>query len=164
MKEVWQKISAAIVDHLVNGKDLVLPELKEDHKGAFLALFDKKGDLIGEVKVLQDGLADLSETLRQLCKNAEEEKKRKECVAVHLCVIKGAIHIRNPLEWDASRDGVCFQWGNRYRGFLMPYEIALMGGDKIRIMDRLSSRMSLPSSLWKIPESMTFKIAVDWYR
>ena len=165
----WQDLQMVIRKSLLEKQDLVFdPPIIEDHKGAFLALIDPADEIICEVEHLQDGLSDVTETVKILCQEVVKKNLPKEEIeqcSINLCVVREAIYLKNPLEWDMDVDGVCFQWGNRFKGFYMPYEIARIGGDKIRILDRLCChKCKIISSAWRLPEGLIFKILTSWYR
>ena len=159
----WRKIQISIKKYFSNGNILALDSILESHKGAFLALFDKNGNLVQESKVLKDGLKNLHETINELCESINKEELNFS--SVQLCIIREVSYIKNPLDWEIEHDGVCFQWGNKFKAFYMPYEIVKINGDKVTVLDKLCChKCNCPSSLWKMPEGLVFKIIVDWHK
>jgi len=164
----WKKIQTQIKDSLINNREFKLETMEEPHKGAFLAVLTRKGELIAEVKKTQDGLTELNETISELVKEMMERNIEKEVIQdslIQLCVIKEVIFLKNPLDWKPESEGVCFQWGNRYKSFMMPYEASRIGGDKIRLLDRLCShKAGMPSSMWRLPCGICFRILIKHYK
>lgn len=155
----WKNLREAIKKFSTTGEQ-AFPAIEEAHKGCFLAFENDKNEIVFEKQHLQDGLDNLTETVISLC------PQNSNITDVHkpiLCVVKDVKYIRNPLDWDIKKDGIYMQWGNRYQGCFMPYKIKSMGGDKIRILDKLSCSISLPSSLWRIPEALIFSVINDIY-
>jgi len=152
---------------LMNNTPIELDEITENHQGAFLALFENSGKFLAESKKTEDKLTNLTETISFLVDEMKKQDISKEQIrngVFQLCVIRETHFLKNPLEWDIGTDGICFQWGNRYMGFFMPYEISRMGGDRVRILDRLCCyKCHVPSSLWRLPCGLVWKIVVDSY-
>ena len=55
----WQTIQTAIKNRLINGAEISLPPMTENHKGAFLACFHPSGILLGEGKKLSEHLEEV---------------------------------------------------------------------------------------------------------
>lgn len=76
-----------------------------------------------------------------------------------LTYVYDVIYLKNPLEWDENKDGVYFQWGQKYRGLFLPNQIKKIQGSKIDVLDRLlCHEIGLISNLWRMPEGLVFKI------
>jgi len=159
----WQKVQSAIK----SDSQFPVPEIEENHEGAFLALIEPSGEIITKIKALGKATS-LTETVKNLITQLKEKNiDNIKNLNINLCVIKEVNYLKNPMEWDMNKDGVCFQWGDRYIGFYMPYEVARIGGDKIRILDRLCSWKTEPAifgSAWRLPEGIVHSLKVDWYK
>ncbi|MFA6088632.1 MAG: hypothetical protein WC755_02095 [Candidatus Woesearchaeota archaeon] len=163
----WMKLQSAI--RLCNiSIDKSISQIEESHYGCFLALIDNEGKIVKEIKkILSEETKSISKTIDMIISDIKKEKLDISNLSINLCVIKDAVYLRNPMEWDMNKDGVCFQWGNNYIGFYMPYEVSRMGGDKVRILDKLCSLKTNPSifsSAWRLPEGLIYSIKVDWYK
>jgi len=166
----WQKTQITLRKNLLgSNEELKLPQ--EEHSGAFLTLINPNGKILCEVRYLQENLVEMTETIQMLFEKVKEKNLPEEDIKsanINYCVIKDAIFLKNPLEWNMNEDGVCFQWGNKYRSYYMPYEIALIGGDKVRILDRLCCHKceptGVPSSLWRLPEGQIWALKQKWYK
>ena len=165
----WKQVQITIRKKILNVDDSFV-ELTEEHCGGFLALINREGEILCEVSHLSEGLVDLSSTAETLCDKVVEQKLAMEEIKnsnVHLCVVRDAVYLKNPLEFDMSKDGVCFQWGDRYLAYYMPYEMARMNGDKVRTLDRLCCHKCEPaiiSSAWRLPEGRVSRLLLDWHR
>ena len=158
----WRKVQVFIKNYFLSKEEVFPDKMLESHKGAFLALFDDNGNIVQESSFLKDGLKNLHETIVELC---EKINKDIEFSSVQLCIVREVSYLKNPLDWDIDHDGVCFQWGNKFKAFYMPYEIAKINGDKVTVLDKLCShKCECPSSLWKMPEGLVWGLKVDWHK
>ena len=169
-KSDWKKLQVAIKKSLIDNEEINLHLVQEEHHGAFIALINSGGNLICEEQFTSPDLTDVVETVKLICEKIKARNIEKDvlqnCI-IQCCIIREAVFLKNPLEWNEETDGICFQWGNKYRAYYMPYEIARIKSDKVRIMDRLCSHKadpSLPSSLWRLPEGICHKIIVSWHK
>lgn len=162
----WKKLQQSIKISLESNDIVAIKPIEEKHYGGFLALLDYENNLIKEVKTIGES-NNIAKTVTFLISELKKEKIDTKNLNINLCIIKDSIYLKNPLDWDMSKDGVCFQWGNRYIGYYMPYEVSKFKADKVRILDRLCSWKTQPpviSSLWRVPEGMVYSIKVDWYK
>lgn len=128
----------------------------EPHKGVFIVWLNGR-DVVCEDGELQSESKNLTQTVINICKN------KKSTVDVNntllLYIVKDVILLKNKLDWELNKDGIYFQWGDRFKGMFLPHEMAKYPGDKIRMLDRLCShKLEIPSSLWRYPEGIVFSL------
>lgn len=146
-------------------------KLKIRHCGFYISLYDSGKDKIARVGFLQKNCTDVLEsafqTLDGLFGELEAKgfphKKLPTC-SYNFVAVWDVVFMENALAWDADVDGVYFNWGDRYKGLYLPYEIKRMSTTKVETLNRLCSwEIGLPSNLWRLPEGMTYKILCDSY-
>lgn len=136
-------------------------EISEEHKGAYITYLDGN-NVVYENGILKESSNLLSSTFKSLCENVGQIKENHKLV---FYVVKDVIYLKDKTDWDMSKDGVFFQWGNRFRGVLLPHETQSVSGNKIKMLDRLCShKIGVPSSLWAYPEALVYRIVMDTYK
>lgn len=159
----WSRMQSAIWSSILEGREFpILADIDETAKGVFLSFVSPKGDIV-EQKGDTGPALPLVETIGRLTSQLRSHSKLQG-THLHLTVVKDAVYLEKPLEWDATKDGVFFMWGDKYRGMLLPFEIARIKADKVRILDRLCSyKAGVPSSLWRLPEGTVWALKCDSY-
>lgn len=162
----WQKLQLDVKKYLISGEDFPPIEIFQEHKGAFLAFVDEKGNVAYEESCFNNE-KDVISTLKVLCNKLKEKNIPHETIkkhTLHLCLLKDSIYLKNKMDWEIGKDGLCFLWGDKLRGYYMPYETVRMNLDKIRILDKLCSHKCNTISLWRLPEGLVFRLNVEWYK
>lgn len=153
---------------LTNNQPLTPDELLAN-RGLFLGV-SKDGVLLfsdGEFKPRSN-----ISTLNHLVEKAWIELNKIKCevqtINVHVAVVADIVYMPDPLKWNPDTDGVYMQWGDQYRGSLMPYEIRLLNSGKQRpmqqedVLDRLCSwKMNIPAGIWRFPSGLCWKLLVE---
>ena len=78
--------------------------------------------------------------------------------------VHDVIYLQNPLDWDEDKNGIYFQWGQKYKGFYLPNQIKKINSEnkKIKVLDKLvCHEVGLISNLWRMPEGLVYKIVCD---
>lgn len=176
--EQWQKVSDYTRESLLRIADPSLPQtsvfpeaLSVKHRGFFLGLISPKGDDIAREGFLFDDTNDLRGSVdRAIIAFAAALESQKiamnaiQAGTLQLCLICEIVFIKEPLNWDDSKDGVYFSWGDRYKGLYLPYQIRRSDSTKIEIMEKLCSYQAhVPSNLWQYPCGMVYKLVAESY-
>jgi hypothetical protein len=87
--------------------------------------------------------------------------EKLQTLKMWLTIVYGITPLRNAMEWDINRDGIYFQWGDKYRAFYLPHE--MQGLRQQDALDRLCAwEAGVPSSLWQLPEGLVLKMTCDF--
>jgi hypothetical protein len=180
MAEIWQKIAEYTRSRLIGKMDPtylfaeqsgVRPESQINHKGFYVGIVDsKENDLIRE-GFLKDNQTNVLDSIDIIVKNIYNQLKAKgitkptiETSKFYYSLITECLYIKNPLQWDENSDGVCFQWGQKYKGLYLPYQIKKMPYTKIEIMHRLCSfECGVVSNLWQLETGLVFRLICNSY-
>lgn len=142
------------------------PDEPLSNRGMFLGI--SKDDVLlfsdGEFKPRSD-----ISTLNSLVEKAWTELNKIKCdvktANIHVAVVEDIVYMPDPLKWNPELDGVYMQWGDQYRGSLMPYEIKLLNVGRQRpmqkedVLDRLASwKISIPAGTWRLPSCLCWRI------
>lgn len=136
------------------------------HKGFFIGVFGPSGEEIARVGFLKDGLTNVSESSYIVTKDLFNELKSKNFFVedvkkstFHFVIVQDCIYLPDPMLWNENKDGIYFMWGQKYRGFYLPYQVRQMNMSKIDVMDRLCAyECKVPSSLWRLAEGLCWKL------
>lgn len=139
------------------------------HDGFYIGITNKEGDNTGRVGFFRKNQTNLMNSvdcvIQELVFFVKEKiatDKEFNNSTLFFYLIKKCIIIKNPMEWDTTKDGIHFQFGNRYKGFYLPYQIR--GFSQKESMDRLCSlECGVPSNFWRMPEGLITKIECDQY-
>lgn len=139
------------------------------HKGLYIGLVNSKDKEICRAGFMKDGLKNIINSIEiavaeaaGLLKSNNILRPEIETSTIFITIIKDCTYISHPLEWDDSTDGVCFQWGQKYKGVYVPYQIKKISESKINIMERLCSmEAGVPSNLWKLPEGLVYRLVCE---
>jgi len=177
--EQWTKIDQLIRQAMVSGASADLASLittnmkflgeKNDlkHVGLYCGLFDEKYDQIVSEGFLEDGQEDLASSLARVLRLVRETIKRTRVKQYRLMKSKIFLSIilncelltDDLLDWNASRDAVCIQWGDKYSGMFLPYQMALLSGSKEDILDKLCCwHANIPAGIWKYPQCRVWRL------
>ncbi len=143
-----------------------------DHKGFYIGIVDSGNKELIREGFLQDAQSNVLASVDVNLTNIYNSLNAKgvtpptiETATLFFSMIDDCIYIKNPLEWDEGTDGICFQWGQRYKGLYLPYQINRSSATKYEIMDRLCSlQAGVASNLWRQPEGLIFRLIVDSYQ
>lgn len=146
-------------------------KLEVSHKGFYLTVFDSSKEQIIRVGFLEDKLSNVMDSACKVVEAAYTELKAKNVPlqklltsSFNFTAIWDVVFINNGIAWNENEDGVCFSWGDRYKGMYLPIEIQQMIVPKTEIMNRLCSySCGVPSNLWRLPESLVHRLICDSY-
>lgn len=175
-KNLWTKITGHIrqsVWALFNNQGTIKSEelksvLQLNHVGFFISLessTNSRPDRIGFLRKGQnDAYESMVNTIKQLygflCQNGKTENQFA-ISRLWTTIIYDVVPIRNPLEWEPGVDGVYLQFGDKYRGFYLPYETENL--KRQDVLDRLATwELNIPSDVWKLPEGIVFRIVSEY--
>lgn len=137
------------------------------HKGVYLSgVFENQNHRIGFMNETTGSLHEsfdltLSMMYEYMISNKMSDTNLK-LFKLHITVISDVIYIQDPIAWDDKKDGIYFQWGQKYKAFYLPYEIYTMNMDKVQILNYLCSTVAkVPANLWRMPEGLVFKITCE---
>jgi hypothetical protein len=148
-----------------NNENVLFPVDNYICKGLFFSVIDTDGSEAAREGLMSDELdvkiltQDISLKLSAKLKLIGYSYNKLQLSNFCLTFVNDVVYLKNPLEWDENKDGVYFQWGQKYRGFFLPNQIKKLQGSKIDILDRLlCHEIGLISNLWRMPEGLVFKI------
>lgn len=141
--------------------DFVLP-----HKGFYIGLVDSSDADLARAGFMKDEQENLAQSaakavndLSNILKLKAVSRNQFNTSKMFCVVIEDCIYIEDPLSWDQDRNGILFQWGQRYKGFYLPYQINRMKIHKVEILDRVCAlECSLISNLWRVPEGLCYRL------
>lgn len=146
-------------------------QMEIEHKGFYAGVVDSSENELIREGFLKDGQTNVLASLDVVLTNIHSALKVQgvtrptiETSTLYFSLVKECLYIKNPLQWDESVDGICFQWGQRYKSLYLPYQINRSSSTKFEIMDRLCSwEAGVPSNLWRMPEGLCWRLICDSY-
>lgn len=141
------------------------------HHGIYIGVVNVHGDSVCRLGSMDGDHNNLIESVKNIRKLLLDFVKEHKWTAnmfltssLHYCVVLSSSFIDNPLNWNEQEDGIYFQWGDKYRGFYLPYEVQRMNVSKIEVLNRLCTwEAKVPANLWRLPEGLCFKLVCDSY-
>jgi len=159
------------IDNLYDSSQLVIEDKNLAtfsnmiHKGFYIGMVDAKDEDIVKKGLLQENLTNIvssadtaSQMVYDYLKLQNIPRSKFQTSTIYITIVIDVQYIANPMSWDETKDGVYFMWGQDFKGFYLPYEIQRMNLSKIEVLDILLSSNKMPSSLWKIPESLIYRL------
>ena len=179
-EDIWVRLANLLKSRLLSKYDpgTLSPDdgelgskLEFHHHGFYISVYDSSKNKMARTGFLQEGCTNILHSAIQALDGLHSELKSKGVPSKKLLTssynfvaVWDLIFIENPLLWDENLDGVYLNWGDRYKGMYLPYEISQMSVTKPETMNRLCSwEIGIPSNLWRLPEGMTYKILCDSY-
>lgn len=180
-QNLWNRISNYVRSKLSNLLDpsFLFSEdaaLRKDsdikHKGFYVGVVDSSDSDVMREGFLQHDLTNLLDSCDIVIKNMAfrlknnlSSKLQIETSMFYFTVIDEIIYLKNPLQWNESADGIFFQWGQMYKGVLLPYQIVRMQCKKTEIMNRMCSYdAGIISSAWRLPEGMVYRLVCKSFK
>lgn len=169
---IWHWISGYI-RHKISVHSHTEPELKDQlnilHKGFFVGLLGPDGKRIyrkGFMNGTKNNILDSADAIIPLVvddiKHGNLSQEDLDKYPLMLTVVLDMKRLKNSLEWDPNRDGVYFQWGDKYEGLYLPFEIKAMNVSQNETMDRLCSwEVGVPATFWRLAEGLTWQIVCE---
>lgn len=136
------------------------------HKGFYIGVIDAQGNEILREGFLESQAKNILYSADNVVAVAFPQLQIKslnishfKTSLVHICVIHEVTYIPNPMNWDENEDGLFFQWGQKYKGFYLPYQIKRLNTHKIGVLDRLCGwECRLSSNLWRSESGLCWKL------
>ena len=177
---VWTRLASLLKARLLAKYDpgILSPDasgleskLEIQHQGCYISVYDSKNDKMARACFLTQGCQNILESTMQVLNALHTEleakgvsHKKLSSSSYNFAVVWDLFFIENSLAWDANTDGIYLNWGDKYKGLYLPYEIRKMSVTKAEVLNRLCSwELGIPSNLWRLPEGMTYKISCDSY-
>lgn len=176
---VWSRLASSLKSQLLMKYDSgVLPsdisdlnsKLAIQHQGCYISIYDSQKIKIARSGFLRQGenvldsLMQVTDALHAELEAKGISHKKIPSSSFNFAVVWDLLFIENSLAWDANTDGVYLNWGEKYKGFYLPYEIKQMPVTKAEVLNRLCSwELGLASNLWRLPEGMTYRMLCDSY-
>ena len=177
-KDIWNSFATLLKNKLVAKYDptaLVASDpdlsskLQMPHKGFYITALDSSKEELSKVGFLKDEQTDLVASSHKVIEALYIELQTKGVSQQQLLTgsfnftaIWDVVFTNNGINWNENEDGVTFEWGDRYKGMYLPWEIQEMTVSKVEIMNRLCSHIaSVPSNLWRLPEGMCNRLICD---
>jgi len=174
--EIWPRIASYFkskLDTLFDPAAVLVddPLVDHDHKGFYVGVVDSLGKGILREGFMQEGLTNLrtsvdtvANALFSQAKDKNVSRDKLQSSTLYFYCVQNCTYIADPLAWDENVDGIYFMWGQKYRGLYLPYEIKQFGLTKTETLDRLCSQeVHVPSTLWRLPEGLCWKISCIEY-
>jgi len=175
----WNKISNYIrskitlefdPSHLFQEDKNLRSELDVSHKGFYLSILDSEGNKVLKEGFLKESCMNVMDSMDIVLGNSIKKLKldavrltKLQTSTFYFTVITDVIYISDPLRWDEKQDGIYFMWGGDYSSILLPFEIQKKSLSKIDTLDSLCSRANMPSSLWRLPEGLIWRLVAYSY-
>lgn len=176
----WARLASLLKNRLLAKYDpgILPPDVSEissklsvRHQGCYISVYDSQNSKIVRAGFLKEGGQNILESATQVLEALHIEleakgvsHKKLPSSSYNFVVVWDLVFIENPLAWDMNTDGIYLNWGDRYKGLYLPYEIKQMPITKAEVLNRLCSfQLGIPSNLWRLPEGMTYKILCDSY-
>jgi len=144
-------------------------KFEEPHKGFYVGLEDSNGQF-ARAGFMQEGLANAFDSCDRVVSSlfdsirTKVDADRVKPSQFHMVLVQNVQYMPDPTRWDQSKDGIYFQWGQDYRGLLLPYQIARLNLTQVDIMDRLCQfEAGVAASLWRLPCGLCWKITCQQY-
>lgn len=137
------------------------------HKGVYISgLFEKQNHKIGFMNETTGKLQESFDLALNMMYDYMNSNKLNstnlKLFKFNVTIIYDVVYIQDPMKWDDKKDGIYFQWGQKYKAFYLPYEIYTMNMDKVQILNYLcSTSAKVPANLWRMPEGLVFKIICE---
>lgn len=177
---VWTRLSSLLKSRLLAKYDpgILSPDASDlesklaiQHQGCYISVYDSKNDKVARAGFLKQDCQNVLESTMQVLNALYTEleakgisHKKLPSSSFNFVVIWDLVFIENSLAWDANMDGVYLNWGDKYKGLYLPYEIKQMSVTKVEVLNRLCSwELGIPSNLWRLPEMLSFRILADSY-
>ncbi len=178
--KTWDKLASFLKSRLLAKYDpgVLSPDasgldssLKIQHGGCYISVYDSKREKIARAGFLRQGCQNVLNSATQALEALHTEleakgipHKKLPSSSYNFVVVWDLVFIEHSLAWDANTDGIYLNWGERYKGMYLPYEIKQMSVTKAEVLNRLCSwELGIPSNLWRLPECMCWKILADSY-
>lgn len=180
--ELWKKLAIYVKSVLFSKRDpstlvpeltkLDLEDLHRKHRGFYIGLQDSSQKDTALVGFMDEGLDNLGDSVKKVVDALDSEINAKQISissmqtsVFYFTIINNIEFINNGLAWNENEDGIYFNWGDKYKGMYLPYQIKNMNIKKTEIMNRLVSyEAKIPSNLWRLPEGMTWKLVCDSFQ
>lgn len=177
---VWTRLAHLLKARLLAEYDpgILIPDaldlpskLAIQHQGCYISVYGSQKDKIARVGFLRQGCQNVLESAMQVLEALHTEleakgipHKKLPSSSYNFVVVWDLVFIENSLAWDANTDGIYLNWGDKYKGMYLPYEIKPMSVTKAEVLNRLCSfKLGLPSNLWRLPEMLSYRLLVDSY-
>lgn len=179
-EDTWSRLSSLLKARLLAKYDpgIIVPDagdisskLDIPHRGFYLNIYDSSNEQIARVGFLEKGCTNILESAMQALEGMYTELEAKNIPhkklltgVYNFVIVWDLMFLSHSLEWDINTDGIYLNWGDRYKGLYLPYEIKKMSVTKVETLNRLCSwEVGIPSNLWRLPECMCWKILADSY-
>jgi len=177
-KDIWNSFATLLKSQLlakfnpaalVPSDSVLASKLQLPHKGFYGTVLDSANEEIATAGFLEDGQNDLIGSSHKVIEALYIELQTKGISeqrvltgSFNFTVVWDALFINNGIDWNENEDGVTFEWGNKYKGMYLPWEIKKMTISKVEIMNRICSyRSGVPSNLWRLPEGIVHRLLCD---
>lgn len=138
-----------------------------NHKGFFLTIINPMGEQLLREGFLQTAF-NVTVSAKQAAIQAADKirmmnlsKSILPTCDIVCTLILDVEYLENPMEWN-EENGLFFQWGQDFRGFLLPNEIKRMQHDKPTILDMLCiEQAGVCSNLWRLPEGLVWELKAE---
>ena len=176
LSDQWDKISSYARTLLISMLDpsVATPvpiNVVAAHKGFYIIIVDNEGKQLVKEGFLAENIFNISESSAKVINGIHNKAKltniplsQLKSSSFYFYLINNINYIANPTLWDEAKDGLFFMWGQDFKSILLPYEIKKIGGSKINVLDTLCSQCNLPSSLYKLPEGLVWRIDCDEHK
>lgn len=176
-KDTWDKIGNAVKNQLLaKYEPTSLPSFPKDrllldHKGFYVGLKNSANEELIRVGFMKESPTDILDSAFRVTQGLFNELQSQNIPlkfirtsSFYCTLIWDVVFINNGLSWNENEDGIYFNWGDKYSGFYLPYQIQSMTATKVDIMNRLCSlEAKIPSNLWRLPEGLVHKLICDSY-
>lgn len=156
---------------LVSTNETIRSQLALEHKGFYLGVLDSSQKSVARVGFMKENCSNVLQSGETIIEAFHAEMQAKAiphqvlpAASFHFTVIWDISFSNNGLAWNENQDGVYFNWGDRYKGLYLPYQIKRMRVTKTEIMNRLCGwEAKVPSNLWRLPEGLVHRLLCDSY-
>ena len=140
--------------------------LQIDHKGVYLGVVDSSNNEIIREGFMEPCKKNVLDSIDHVISILFPQLKTKGYTSayfktsiLHICIIFDVIYMPNPMSWDENEDGLYMQWGQKYKGMYLPYQIKRLNTHKIGVLDRLCGwECRLVSNIWRSPEALLYSL------
>ena len=177
-ENTWNKIANYAKAKMLSsfsGEGILNPDIGEaanyPHVGFYISLENSSGDDFVNEGILHESLRNIIDSTNLVSDSAVTSMKSKDVdqskiqtSTLNITVVTACTYIKNPLSWDENSDGLCFQWGQQFKGVYLPHQIKKMNSTKLEVLDKLCSwEAGVASSLWRLPEGLIWKLTCESY-